>query len=175
MTNPVGTCCKITQNDQSVSIAVDFFCSSGQTKMPCWAKPPLTFFGSCGTAYLYMLKQIRGAAVQLWPIRAGVVRLKICSGKSQPLFSQNIRLFLWLWGPCRIYNQPCLHSDPRERKKKQEFGERERERERDHLCRCFPDVEHAGCQEAPVELQMCFFISSDIIGQHTLAFKKQGV
>lgn len=128
MTNPVGTCCKITQNDQSVSIAVDFFCSSGQTKMPCWAKPPLTFFGSCGTAYLYMLKQIRGAAVQLWPIRAGVVWLKICSGKSQPLFSQNIRLFLWLWGPCRIYNQPCLHSDPRERKKKQEFGERERER-----------------------------------------------
>lgn len=46
MTNPMGTCCKITQNDQSVCIAVDFVFSSGQTKMPCWAKlsPPLTFF-----------------------------------------------------------------------------------------------------------------------------------
>lgn len=124
----MGTCYKITQNDQSVCIAVNLVFSSGQTKMPCWAKPLTFFFGLCGTAYLYMLKQIRGAAVQLWPIHAGVVRLKICSSKSQPLFSQNIWLFLWLWGPRRIYNQPSLHSDPREKKKKQEFGERERER-----------------------------------------------
>ncbi len=129
----MGTCCKITQNDQSVCIAVDFVFSSGQTKMPCWAKPPLTFFflACVGRPICTCLNKLEEQLCNPGLSMLALCDLKICSGKSQPLFSQNIRLFLWLWGPRRIYNQPSLHSDPREKKKKQEFGERKRERERE--------------------------------------------
>lgn len=93
------------ENARSCLFFATWPCSSGQTKMPCCAKPTLTVFGPCGPAYLYMLKQIRGAAVRA-AIRAAI---KICSGKSQPLFSRNTFL-------C-IYNRPSLYPDPRERQK----------------------------------------------------------